>query len=220
MLSCRRRPRSTVGAGQHGWMGGWAPDGCRRPAASTLRLVLPPDPPSFLRRFHRESGDHSPPCVCLATDPTGTLIIGMLSKKLERMAAEARRQQRLRRRAARKAATAAAAAAEEAAAPAGPEAAPARAGAAKPAASVAGSEAAAEEAVPGFGAALRRLFSDPQVSGWCVAAASSTHCWQQRLQHAPAGGAPRQQRHADCRPRRFSTSSPRPPPTRWPPSSS
>lgn len=93
----------------------------------------------------------------------------MLSKKLERMAAEARRQQRLRRRAARKAAAAAAAAAP----PAGPEARAAEEGLAgvaegregveaKAAPSVMGTETAVEEALS-FDAALKRLLSDPQV---------------------------------------------------------
>ena len=97
----------------------------------------------------------------------------MLSKKLERMAAEERRQQRLRRRAARKAAAAAAAAADGAAAPppAGPEAASGRAEGAQPGlepelkeghTAVQFGEQAAERLL-GFGAALKRLLSNPEV---------------------------------------------------------
>lgn len=100
-------------------------------------------------------------CVCVcwgcAADPTGSMIVGMLSKKLESMAADSQRKQRLRRRAAARA---------QAAAPAAPGAAEGAA-APPPLASVPEQgEAAAggvKEAPLGFGAALKRLLGDPQV---------------------------------------------------------
>lgn len=95
----------------------------------------------------------------------------MLSKKLERLAAEERRQQRLRRRAQRKAAAASAAAAAAGAPPpaaqvvVGPEAG-ARLGAApqreEGPAAVQLREGQAQAPL-GFGAALKRLLSNPEV---------------------------------------------------------
>ncbi|KAL4423566.1 hypothetical protein ABPG77_004606 [Micractinium sp. CCAP 211/92] len=107
-------------------------------------------------------------------DATGSMVVGMLSKKLERMAREARRQQRLQRRAARQRAKAAAAAAAAA-----PSAAPLSArrepeeaalGVSEPRLSAMAEERPATAAAPpaepeqlGFGAALKRLFTDAQV---------------------------------------------------------
>ena len=105
------------------------------------------------------------PWLCAPADPTGTLIVSMLSKKLQRMAAEAGRQERLHRRAARKRAAAEAAAAEEGLQAPPPEvaaAAAARQEAAAPGAAGVEAEAAVEEPLR-FGAALARLLSDPQV---------------------------------------------------------
>ncbi|EFN59197.1 hypothetical protein CHLNCDRAFT_50056 [Chlorella variabilis] len=96
--------------------------------------------------------------VAQEQDPTGSMIVGMLSKKLESMAADSQRKQRLRRRAAARA---------QAAAPAAPGAAEGAA-APPPLASVPEQgEAAAggvKEAPLGFGAALKRLLGDPQVA--------------------------------------------------------
>jgi hypothetical protein len=105
--------------------------------------------------------------ACLPADTTGSMIVGMLSKKLERMAAKTTRRQRLRRRAARQAeSVAAAAAAAGAAVPqaaALPQQQASEAAAAK--AAEAEAEAGVEEAAPlGFWAALKRLLRDPQVS--------------------------------------------------------
>ncbi len=106
-------------------------------------------------------------------DPTGTLIISMLSKKLERMAAEERRQQRQRRRAERKAAAAAAAAGVGAPPPAGPEAAAGVAAQMGPSPerkegpSVVQLGERAERPL-GFGAALKRLLSNPEVRQGCA----------------------------------------------------
>lgn len=109
-----------------------------------------------------------------AADATGSMVVGMLSKKLERMAREARRQQRLQRHAARQRARSAAAssAADGAAAPpAGPAAGEAALGApgaqlpamaeGRPAVSAAPS---AEPEQLGFGWALKRLLTDTQAS--------------------------------------------------------
>lgn len=128
------------------------------------------------RELMREAMDQEVQDAAQEHDPTGTLIISMLSKKLERMAAEERRQQRLRRRAARKAAAAAAAAADGAAAPppAEPEAAAGRAAGAQPRlepelkegpSAVQLGEQAAERPL-GFGAALKRLLSNPEVDAF------------------------------------------------------
>ena len=101
----------------------------------------------------------------------------MLSKKLERLARETKRQQRLARRAARQRAKAAAAAPAaaapadvEAPAPAGPPTGAAEA-APKPAVEEEAAAAAAPE-LQGFGGALKRLLGDPQVAGW-----GGCGCW-------------------------------------------